>query len=544
MEYELKFDPKTIEHLGVKMYSTLPPALGEIIANGYDADADKVELTFHEQSKVPKSISIKDDGCGMSSADIQSKFLVIGRNRRSTDGDLPTLKHGRLPTGKKGLGKLALFGLAKVITVDTVKDGLRNRFVLNWETLLSSEGTYKPNIEITNERTDRKNGTIIKLSELKRKTPFDLETIADSLSKMFIIDASFSIELKLAGGKSLTVNNDRKYKQIEEQFSWSHEDLFPENSEYQGKVQLKLITSKTPIPPNSGLRGITLFSRGKLVNSPEYFASSTSSHFFQYLTGWIKADFIDLLDEDVISTNRQAINWDNPEMESFREFLSGLIMQVGRDWRKKREAEKNNDFKEKTGINKEKWLSTMSQDVRVPLQKIVDTMTKNEEVSATYLPVISALYEIVPEYPDLHWRHLHKEVRDRIKPYYSNNQFAEAADQGTKIYAQLLRKMSGVNKDGTELASVFNGTSPKIKIADITTSSGWNIQDGQAHMTRGVMAGFRNPMNHAPFDDLVPGTFSQLDCLNILSLISYLTTRLDNAIEPESSDLTSDQSPQ
>ncbi|EOW9180933.1 TIGR02391 family protein [Vibrio cholerae] len=533
MAYELKFDPKTIEHLGVKMYSTLPPALGEIISNAYDADADKVELNFHEQNQTPKSITIKDDGYGMSSDDIQTKFLVIGRNRRSSDGDIPTRKHRRLPTGKKGLGKLALFGLAKVITVDTIKDGLRNRFVLEWDNLLSADGVYSPKVEISDEKTSKENGTTIKLSELKRKTPFDLEGIADSLSKMFIIDSSFSIVLKSTNGKELLVDNDRKYKQIEEQFSWDENDLIPQESMYRDKIQLRLITAKTPISPSSGLRGITLFSRGKLVNAPEYFASSTSSHFFQYLTGWIKADFIDLLDEDVISTNRQAINWDHPEMEQLRAFLSDLIMQVGREWRKKREVKKNEDFTVSTGIDKEKWLSTMPKDVRRPLQKIVDTMTKDEEVSETYLPVISALYEIVPEYPDLHWRHLHEEIRERIKPYYSNNQFAEAADQGTKIYAQLLRKMSGVNKDGTDLASVFNGKPPKIKIADISTDSGWNIQEGQSHMTRGVMAGFRNPMNHEPFDVLVPGTFSQLDCLNILSLISYLTTRLDHAIDTE-----------
>lgn len=536
MEYELKFDPKTIEHLGVKMYSTLPPALGEIISNAYDADADKVELSFHEQNQTPKSITIKDDGYGMSSSDIQTKFLVIGRNRRSSEGDVPTQKHGRLPTGKKGLGKLALFGLAKVITVDTIKDGLRNRFVLEWDNLLSADGVYSPKVEISDEKTSKQNGTTIKLSELKRKTPFDLEGIADSLSKMFIIDSSFTIVLKSTNGKELLVDNDRKYKQIEEQFSWSESDLIPQDSDYKDKIQLLLITAKTPISPSSGLRGITLFSRGKLVNAPEYFASSTSSHFFQYLTGWIKADFIDLLDEDVISTNRQAINWDNPEMGKLRAFLSDLVAQVGREWRKKREVKKNHDFTASTGIDKEKWLSTMPKDVREPLQKIVDTMTKGEEVSETYLPVISALYEIVPEYPDLHWRHLHEEIRDRIKPYYSNNQFAEAADQGTKIYAQLLRKMSGVNKDGTDLASVFNGKPPKIKIADINTDSGWNIQEGQGHMTRGVMAGFRNPMNHEPFDVLVPGTFSQLDCLNILSLISYLTTRLDYAIDSETED--------
>ncbi|HDC4371601.1 TPA: hypothetical protein O8L32_004737 [Enterobacter cloacae] len=40
--FRMTFDPKTIEHLGVKMYSTLPPALAELISNAYDADSENV----------------------------------------------------------------------------------------------------------------------------------------------------------------------------------------------------------------------------------------------------------------------------------------------------------------------------------------------------------------------------------------------------------------------------------------------------------------------------------------------------------------------
>lgn len=537
MNYELKFDPKTIEHLGVRMYSTLPPALAELISNSYDADSDNIIISFHEQNKVPKSITVIDDGDGMSAIDIQEKFLVIGRNRRVEDGDKPSKKHRRLPTGKKGLGKLALFGLAKVITVDTVKNGIRNRFVLEWDRLLSSEDVYNPKSEIDNEKTDRPDGTIIKLSDLKRKTPFDLEGVADSLSKIFIIDSSFSIVLKSTDGRECVVSNERKFKQIESQFYWDEKDLVSADSEYYSRIKINLITSKNPIPPNSGLRGVTLFSRGKLVNSPEYFTSSTSSHFFQYLTGWITVDFIDLVDEDVISTNRQSINWEHPDMIDLRNFLTEIIMAVGRDWRKKRSEKKEVEFKENTGIDKNKWLSTMPKDIKDSVEKIVETMSEGEEVSKTFAPVITALYNIVPEYPELHWRHLHDKVKDRVKVYYENQQFAEAADQGTKIYAQIIRDMSGVELDGTELASVFSTGNkqspkkPKIQVSRIDTASGWNIQQGQDYLTRGVMAGFRNPMNHQPFDALVPSTFSQIDCLNILSLISYLATRLDHVVE-------------
>lgn len=532
--FELKFDPKTIEHLGVKMYATLPPALAELISNAYDADSDNVKISFHEQNKEPKSITIVDCGTGMNSHDIQNKFLVIGRNRRSEDGDKPSPKHGRLPTGKKGLGKLALFGLAKIITIDTVSNGLRNRFILDWDSLLSAKGTYNPIAELQDEETSQHNGTTITLSELKRKTPFDIEGLADSLSKIFIVDKSFSISLETTGldKKEIYISNDRKYKQIEEQFSWSETDLIEKDSKYHSKIELKLITAKTPISPNSGLRGITLFSRGKLVNSPEYFAASTSSHFFQYLTGWIKADFIDLVDEDVISTNRQSVNWDHPEMKEFRDYLSEIIMEAGRQWREKRSVKKDKEFKENTGIDKQKWFATLPQDIKSSVEHIVDTMSKNEEVDNTYIPIIKALHDIVPEYPLLHWRHLHEKIKPKVDSYYRNQQYGHAADQGAKIYASALREMSGKDCDGTELANLFGyskDTLPKISVSSLKTSSERNLQDGQLHLTKGLMQGFRNPINHAPIDEVVPRIFTELDCLNILSLVSYLISRLDNA---------------
>ena len=40
-ELVMSFDPKTIEHLGVKMYSHLPNAIAELIANAYDACTTK-----------------------------------------------------------------------------------------------------------------------------------------------------------------------------------------------------------------------------------------------------------------------------------------------------------------------------------------------------------------------------------------------------------------------------------------------------------------------------------------------------------------------
>lgn len=529
--FVMKFDPKTIEHLGVKMYSTLPPALAELISNAYDADASEVKINLAETASGPSSISVTDDGHGMSALDIQEKFLVIGRNRRQKEGDVPTTRFKRLATGKKGLGKLALFGLSKHITIDTVKDGLRNRFSLDWDSLMTSEGEYSPTREIDNQKTERPSGTTIKLSRLKRQSGFDIEALADSLSKIFIADTTFSIVL-VKGHERAIVNEQRRYKHFNKEFDWDLTDYVAADSAYKGVIG-KLFTAETPIRPNSGLRGISIFSRGKLVNAPEFFSSSTSSHFYQYLTGWIQADFIDELDEDVISTNRQSINWDNHEMAEFREFLSDTISKVNSSWREKRREKKGTTIKEATGIDTEKWMSTMPADVRAQTSKILDTLNNDESITK-YVPIVEALHELVPEYPQLHWRHLHSALRERVRGYYENRQYGDAADQGVKIYCETIRRITGLKVDGTDLiGKAFSSKPPVIQVADISTESGHNIQQGQDQLSRGLLMGFRNPLNHAPIDTLVPSTFSEVDCLDILSLTSYLVSRVEAVKDTE-----------
>ena len=57
---QMKFAPNTIEHLGVKMYSTLPPVISELIANSYDADASQVTVSLKDDEE--KEIVVSDNG--------------------------------------------------------------------------------------------------------------------------------------------------------------------------------------------------------------------------------------------------------------------------------------------------------------------------------------------------------------------------------------------------------------------------------------------------------------------------------------------------
>jgi len=165
--FEMRFDPRTIKHLGLRMYSTLSPALAEIISNAYDADAANVTVHLSEKNGSPSEIRVVDDGIGLSFEEINEKFLVIGRDRREDEGDNPSPKYERLPTGKKGLGKLALFGLANTITVLTRQGGKQSEFILDWDDLNAAKGNYRPLATKLNEDTEETDGTVITQTRLK-----------------------------------------------------------------------------------------------------------------------------------------------------------------------------------------------------------------------------------------------------------------------------------------------------------------------------------------------------------------------------------------
>ena len=391
----LKFEPRTIEHLGVRMYSTLPPALAELISNAYDADAENVEIELGQEGAVPLFIKVTDNGSGMSSLDIRNKFLVIGRNRRLDDGDEPSPKFKRKATGKKGLGKLALFGLAKTISVVTRKDGRENKFKLSWDALMDSSGQYNPEWVVQNESTSAGDGTEIILEDLKRKSSFNLNAIAKNLALIFYFDDNFNLTVKDGQGNIAPVNNAQKYATITEEFSWNESEWLSEECDYP-ELRGKFISAETPISPRSGLRGITLFSRGKLVNAPEFFSESTSSHFYQYVTGYIIADFIDDLPDDVISTNRQAVDWEHPEMAEFRKFLATTVRKINASWRAKRKNKKDAEVKDAMGgIDREEWMSKLPEEIKNSAEAILNSLS-TEEAIGKIAPVVKELHKIIP----------------------------------------------------------------------------------------------------------------------------------------------------
>jgi len=538
----MTFLPNTIEHLGVRMYSTLPPVLAELVANAYDADASEVHI--HLVDETDKKITIADDGHGMSYDDINQKFLKIGRNRR--ENDQQTSPAGRPVIGKKGLGKLAFFGISHQINIDTRNQNIRNIFSLNWNDIIHSEGSYNPTIIIRDGSClDEGDGTTITLSDIQRVSNFDPQAIADGLSRLFILDENFKVFIEYNSQQEFEVLNDRKYSSLNTEFEWQVPDDLALTSEYEkaSHIRGKLITTKTPIPPNTNMRGISLFSRGKLINLPEYFSDSTSSHFFSYLTGTLSVDFVDELSEDVIDTNRQSVNWDNPHMTGLRKHLQKVIRWVELEWRKSRAKSQETKFKDKLGVDIGEWRSHLPKNINDSISPIIESLSSNlefPEKENDAVKSIEELHKLIPEYPFIHWRHLHHSLQELVYEYYKAGNYYTAVFEGVKKYINDVRSKSGeslaetnllerVFKDGTPILSITEGFK-KQDGGSFTLSTVKDMSNGHRLLTLAVWQTFRSPIAHEEVVDLrESGLYTEQDCLDALSLLSHLFTRLDKS---------------
>lgn len=552
-ELEMTFMPNTIEHLGARLYSTIPPVISELIANSLDADAKKISIHLNDASE--KIITVKDNGHGMSFDDINTKFLRIGRNRRADQTeDGQKSPGGRLVIGKKGLGKLSFFGIAKVIEVSTVRNQLRNTFALDWEIIIADDGdqglkNYKPTVYEKDLTVDEPDGTTITLRNIQRSSEFDAEALANSLARFFIFEDGIDITVQRNDEQPILLTNERRYATLNREFTWSiPEDVAIETDFlHKDRVTGKIYTTETPISPNTGLRGITLFSRQKLVNMPEYFSDSTSSHVYSYLSGWLEVDFVDDLDEDVIETNRQSLNWDHPEIEGLRDYLRSLVRAIEREWRAKRKEAQDEKLSTRTTIDVPAWRESLPKEIEQTFDTVLDTLRKDSELPEkddAAIRSIEQFYKLVPPYTYYQYRHLPPQLSEVVFDYYRNEDYYTAVFEGAKKYVSLVKeKSSSPLTDRDLLSNVFrvgNGdTKPKLSViegyarpngTDFESDTLKNITEGHGLLAVAMWQAFRCPVAHEVSRDLKESElFTEKDCLDALSLLSHLFRRLESS---------------
>ena len=537
---EMSFDPQTIEHLGVKMYSQLPNAIAELIANSYDAESPEVHIILKDNEEV-KSIAVVDKGIGMSFDEINENFLRIGRKRRESDSGLsPNGK--RKVTGRKGLGKLAFFGIGDTIHIITKKNGECVNFTMDWNDIIHSKTpNYEPQYTIE-PCNPQEQGTTIILTNLKRKTAFDPEGLAGSLARLFdFFDDDFVADITLNNNEPIPIDKTLRYRNIDAQFTWNVPVFIEDKEHYLYKKNIigELLATEKPLRP--GMRGITLYAHGRMVNAPEFFGVGESSHFYSYLTGWLDVDFVDEQKEDIISTDRQSVSWDLPIASELRDNLKQLLSLVERNWRIRRKTDRQRKITVKSKVDVGQWYPTLTPDIQKGVEKIVDSVVENSELeSDKQSEVVGALHALIPEYAQYHWRHLHESVKDASYSDYKNEDYYRAVEEVIKRFESKTNAKTGNSLKGRDLMAQVFGKGKSLSVtdkykkrdgSDFGDETKENIEEGQKFMSMGVMAGVRNPLAHEEKIELKEsGLFSEDDCLDVLSLLSHLFRRLDDAI--------------
>ena len=400
---EFTFEIGTIDHLGVKLYSTIPPMIAELISNAWDADAHNVYLYFND--KDTKSIIVKDDGSGMDFDELNDKFLKIGRNRRIASNSDKTLGE-RHVLGKKGLGKLSMFGIGKKITISTVKDGKKNSFIMDYDKIkaCSQQKTYEPEIINYEIETQESSGTEIKIENLARQSGFDLEAIRRNiLSRFSIFSSDFIVHIN-DNDKLLIDTNGIITENY--QFKWEFpEDFCNEQKSFQDLYDFginndiigTIYTSTTPLSKKQ--QGIILFSRGKLVQESMSFSERANDNFFQYMAGSFSVDFVDEApDIDNCSTDRKSLAWDtygNTDLDLLKQLLEKIVSMTQNKWRQLRKEAKKQRIRER-GVDLDKWIDDLNPAEKPLARKLVDAILENEAISeesvSNYISYIKDMY--------------------------------------------------------------------------------------------------------------------------------------------------------
>lgn len=117
----------------------------------------EIMVTINEKEK---SITIADNGRGMNRADLQHFFTMHGENRERAKG--------RIGRGMFGTGKSAAFGIASILEVRSVKDGMKTTARLTREQIESvRQGEHiRPDVLENEVPTGENNGTVVKISRI------------------------------------------------------------------------------------------------------------------------------------------------------------------------------------------------------------------------------------------------------------------------------------------------------------------------------------------------------------------------------------------
>lgn len=364
-QYSMKIEQKIVDKLGLKLYDKVSAAVAEIVANSYDADAEnvRIKVPLNKALAVRKGkeieekgyvVEVIDDGHGMTPEEANNFYLRVAKDRRTDprQGNF-SRKKKRPVMGRKGIGKLAPFGICKTIEVrsaggqKTAKGYLVSHFELDYDDILNKTSEdktdYNPPALSDDQTFDKKHGTIIRLKNFLPRVVPDRITFARQLGYRFISLPDFSIKVE-----DTKTDNPEKVFEIKPQDIALAKgtkiivDNIPIETPEGNKLKVKgWIAMAKESYKNVELAGVRIYVRGKIAaitrdfGSPAGFTGEYVAR--SYLVGEMRADWLDE-DEDLIQTHRQDILWSTELGQAFSKWGQKLLKEVARKGREPRRA--------------------------------------------------------------------------------------------------------------------------------------------------------------------------------------------------------------
>ena len=371
---EMKVELTVIEDLGINLYGTLPSVISELVANAWDADATTVGITLDEGDvREDTKIAVTDNGHGMSYDDIQEKYLRVGRKRRAEEPEKTRL--GRKVMGRKGIGKLSVFGVATNAEIKTVTQDMLIIFQMNVDSMISEARKncpYYPDTTCVNNSTSEKQGTTITLTGLKRKTRIDAQSIRRSIARHFsVIGDGFTVSVN---GRDISPTDKLGKAALND--VWDI-DEFVDADERKWRVYGWIGAAKDTLDEED--RGVTIMARGKMIQRPTMFeVKSGNKFYYSYITGQINAEFFDA-ETDLMSTNRQSVIWDTPQGMLLKEWGSAKLPKISAELAEKRRTKSEDALMSEPEF--ESWRRGLHRREKGKADRIVRILTSKEGMS-------------------------------------------------------------------------------------------------------------------------------------------------------------------
>ena len=177
-------------------------AIFELVKNSYDAGAKKVIIRFENIYSDNSTISIIDDGDGMSKEDIINKWLFVAYSEKKNKTYRDNIKIRRNYAGAKGVGRFSCDRLGENVELlsKTEQEQNINYIQINWNKFENSDIEEFQNIEVIynalpNDKIEKK-GTIINISGLREQwNRKELLQLKKSLTQLVNPDANENYDM-------------------------------------------------------------------------------------------------------------------------------------------------------------------------------------------------------------------------------------------------------------------------------------------------------------------------------------------------------------